>query len=137
MRNISDLMMSLTQLTDTSVRTIRKTAKDPPRISVYDLGGAVTGQGANARGIIYKRLAENFPELLTICCGFKFTGQGQQPTPVVDARGAVQIVMLLPGRAAASVRKDAASCRVRFMGGDLTMIDDIARNHLALSLIHI
>ena len=80
MRNISDLMMSLTQLTDTSVRAIRKTAEDPPRISVYDLIGAVTGQGLNARGIVYKRLAENFPEVPTSCCGFKFPGQGQQPT---------------------------------------------------------
>ena len=72
--------MSLTQLTDTSVRAIRKTAEDPPRISVYDLIGAVTGQGLNARGIVYKRLAENFPEVPTSCCGFKFPGQGQQPT---------------------------------------------------------
>ena len=39
--------------------------------------------------------------------------------------------MLLPGRAAASVRKEAANCLVRYLGGDLTLVDELARNHLA------
>ena len=38
--------------------------------------------------------------------------------------------MLLPGRAAAHVRKEAASTLVRFLGGDMSMVDEIARNHL-------
>ena len=124
-------MDSLSQLTDGSVRALRKTAEDPPRVSVYDLIGAVTGQTTNARGVIYTRLVENFPEVSTYCCAFKFQGRGQQLTPVTCARGAVLIVMLLPGRAAAHVRKEAASTLVRFLGGDMSMVEEIARNHLA------
>ena len=74
MRAISDLMASLTQLTDGAARGIRKTGEDPPRICVYDLIGAVTGQTVNARGVIFKRLKENFPEVSTFCCDFQFSG---------------------------------------------------------------
>jgi len=38
--------------------------------------------------------------------------------------------MLLPGRAAANVRKQAASTLVRYLGGDMSMVEEIARNHL-------
>ena len=131
MRAISDLMASLSELTDGAVRSIRKTGEDPPRICVYDLIGAVTGQTVNARGVIFKRLKENFPEVSTFCCDFQFSGQGQQKIPVTCARGAVTIVMLLPGRAAAHVRKQAASTLVRYLGGDLSMVEEIARNHLS------
>ena len=132
MRATSDLMASLSELTDSPVRQgVRKTAEDPPRISVYDVIGLITGQSQTARAVIYRRLVDNFPEVSTFCCNFKFPGQGQQQIPVTDARGSVTITMLLPGKAAASARREAANCLVRFMGGDLTMVEEIARNHLA------
>ena len=43
MRPIPDLMMALSSLTSDSVRQIRKTAEDPPRVSVLDVIAAVTG----------------------------------------------------------------------------------------------
>ena len=39
--------------------------------------------------------------------------------------------MILPGRAAAIVRKQAASVLVRYLGGDLTMVAEIAQNRLS------
>ena len=62
---------------------------------------------------------------------FRFPGQGQRETPVTDARGIVEIVMLLPGKAAASVRKQAASILVRYLGGDLSLVEEVASNRLA------
>ena len=38
--------------------------------------------------------------------------------------------MLLPGRAAASVRKQASSTLVRYLAGDASMVDELAQNHL-------
>ena len=35
MRQIPDLMLCLQELTDGSVRSIRKTAEDPPRVAEY------------------------------------------------------------------------------------------------------
>ena len=130
MRPIADLMMALSWITDDNVCQIRKTAEDPPRICVYDLIGLITGQAPNARGVIFKRLTESFPEVSTFCCDFRFPGQGQQQIPVTCARGAALIVMLLPGKTAARVRKEAAAILVRYLGGDLSLVDEIARNHL-------
>ena len=124
-------MASLSALTDSSVRHgVRKTAEDPPRVSVYDVIGVITGQSQNARSVIYSRLVEKFPEVSTLCCTFKFPGQGLVHIPVTCARGIVTITMLLPGRAAAGVRREAANCLVRFLGGDMSMVAEIAQNRL-------
>ena len=58
MRNIPDLMMSLSSLTSDSVRHIRKTAEDPPRVSVLDVISAVTGLDTNNSSNVYTRLRE-------------------------------------------------------------------------------
>ena len=46
MRQIADLMFSLQQLDEGTVRQIRKTAEEPPRVSVYDVLQVVTGCSA-------------------------------------------------------------------------------------------
>ena len=51
-------------------------------------------------------LTEAHSEVATYCCDFKFNGQGQRGTPVTDA--ITQILMLLPGHAAADFRKSSA-----------------------------
>ena len=132
MRAISDLMVSLTQLTDGAVRNgIRKTAEEPPRISILDVISTITGQESNNSSNYYTRLKEDFPEVATKTGLFKFPGRGQRETLVTDAHGITEIVMLLPGKAAAHVRRQAAIVLVRFLGGDLSMVDELARNHLA------
>ena len=61
---------------------------------------------------------------------FKFTGQGQRKTPVIDAKGAITIINLLPGQLAASFQAEWASVNVRYLGGDRTLIDEVEANHL-------
>ena len=66
MRPIADLMVSLLELTDSSVRQgVRKTAEDPPRVSVYDVIHCITGQPSNACRVIYSRLVSKHPEVAT------------------------------------------------------------------------
>ena len=67
--------------------------------------------------------------LLLPSSNLRFPGQGQRPTPVTDARGAVVIMNLLPGRKAAQFRLTCADVMVRFLGGDETLIAEIKRNH--------
>lgn len=131
MRPISDLMASLMELTDGTVNQIRKTAEDPPRISVYDVLQLVTGCSAANCTTVFTRLGHNFPDVLTSCSNFKFSGRGQKETPVTDARGIVDIIMLLPGKAAASVRRQASNVLVRYLGGDPTLVEEIAANRFA------
>ena len=128
MRPVKDLMASLVAITDDSVRRIRKTAEDPPRVSVLDVVCVVAGLELHNAYNVWERLKTQFPEVSTHCSNFKFPGRGQRETPITCVKGAVLIVMLLPGRAAASVRKGAASPVVRDLGGDLTLVPDIAQN---------
>ena len=98
----------------TDIANIRKT-DSPPRISVVDVVAAITGMtGANA-GHYYERLRDSHPEVCTICTNYRFPGRGQRNTPVTDARGIVEIIMLLPGRHAARVRRQAAELLVRYL----------------------
>ena len=131
MRPIADLMASLAELTDGTVQQIRKTAEDPPRIAVYDVLQLVTGCSANNCNPMFLRLVQNFPEVLTKCVNFKFSGRGQKETPVTDARGIVDIIMMLPGKAASAVRRQAANVLVRYLGGDPTLVQEIAANRFA------
>ena len=62
------------------------------------------------------------------CTYFKFSGRGQRETPVTDAEGITQIIMLLPGRAAAIARQSAANVVVRYLGGDVSLVGEIMAN---------
>ena len=55
-------------------------------------------------------------EVLTLCKNFKFPGQGQRETPVADARGIVQIIMLPPCRAATSVKEKICQRLLDYIG---------------------
>ena len=56
-------------------------------------------------------LSIQYPEVHSRGVNFKFPGRGQRDTPVTTARGIVEIIMLLPGRQAARVRRQAqVSC---------------------------
>ena len=128
LQNIPDLMMSMAELDDDSVSRVRKTAESPPRVSVYDVLGAVTGYAQDNRDKLFQRLCDQFPEVRTICTNFKFPGRGQRDTPVTDAEGITQIIMLLPGRAAAVARQSAANVVVRYLGGDVSLVREIMAN---------
>ena len=58
-------MASLSELTDGAVRGTRKTAEDPPRVSVLDVISAVTGLDTNNATNVYTRLREQSPEVAT------------------------------------------------------------------------
>ena len=132
MRQIPDLMLCFQELNDGTVRQIRKTSEDPPRVSIFDVI-QVIAKVQNPRKT-WETLKSNYPEVVSSgynFTDFQFAGQGQRATPVCEIRMAVEIVMLLPGRASASVRAKAADCLVRYVGGDLTMVQEVAANRLA------
>ena len=131
MRQIPDLMLCLQELNEGNVRQIRKTAEDPPRVAVYDVLQLVTGCSANNCSNVYQRLSESYSEALTGCSSFRFPGRGQwKETPVAEVRTIVEIIMVLPGRAAARVRKAAADVMVRYLGGDPSLVQEVAANRL-------
>ena len=111
-------LQGLTDITDADASRIRKTNEVPPRVSVFDTFQVLLGIQQTCCTIIFQRLCREHEAVLTLCKNWKFPGERQRPTPVADARGIVQIIMLLPCRAAAPVRAKAADVLVRYLGGD-------------------
>ena len=88
--------------------SIRKTSETPPRISAVDVVEAITGKTKNHARNSLNCVRERHPEVARNLSYFRFPGRGQRETPIADVRGIVEIVMLLPGRHAARVRRQAA-----------------------------
>ena len=88
-------MASLNSITDQTVRHIRKTAETPPRVSVLDVIGAITGLDSSNSSTVYARLREQFPEIATRISIVKFPGRGQRDTPVVAEADQSMITALL------------------------------------------
>lgn len=76
-------------------------------VSVFDLIRVVGGQKNPHE--VWKRLAKDFPDVLTDCENIKFSGRGQKETPCVGKKGALKILGLLPGEAGDKYRDEAAA----------------------------
>ena len=113
-----------------SVR-IRKTDETPPRISVIDVATLVTGKHAGKAAQDVGFVKDRYPDLAQKLGQVKLADslgrRGKRSTPVTCATGIIEIVMLLPGRMAARARRQAAELFVRYMGGDLTLVDEVCR----------
>ena len=72
-------------------------------------------------------MKERYPEVAQNLGLFKFPGRRQRETPVANIRGAVELVLLLPGHHAARIRRQAASLLVRYLGGDGSLVDEVCR----------
>ena len=80
--------MSNLSLDFDSFGSIRRT--EDGKISVYDLISVVSGQKSPRE--VWRRLTEQYPEVVTKCDNLKFKGAGQRNTPVTDKEGALYIL---------------------------------------------
>ena len=111
-----DLGKQLSALLGRQVRKqIRKTDETPPRVSIIDVAVVITGQSASNAGLVLRRVRERYPAVNAFCIDWKFPGPRQKNTPVTDARGIVELVMLFPGEGAARVRRQAAELLCRWV----------------------
>lgn len=93
--------------------TIRKTDEIPPRISIIDVITAITEKSARHAAEQLGRLVGRYPEVAANCGLLKFPGRRQRDTAVTDARGIIEVIMLMGGAQAARVRRQAAELVVR------------------------
>lgn len=93
------------------------------KVSVYDAIKYTTGD-RNPQNV-WKRLGETYPEVIVKCQNFQFAGQGQISTPVATFEVFLEILIILPGENATTVRTKAVKTLVRAMRGDLTVIEEI------------
>ena len=122
------VLRELTALLGRQVKQVRKTCEQPARVSVIDVASALTGKTFRAASQDAGSLKERYPEFGERVGEYKFPGERQRRTPVCDARGVAELVMLLPGKEASQIRRQAACLLVRFLGGDATLIEEVCRN---------
>jgi hypothetical protein len=113
-------MAIVESITDADLSRVRKTPDG--RLAGPDLVAVLIGQRGHA-GMPWKRLCEEHPDIRTASSLFQF-GRGR-PTPTVDAKTAIKIVMVMPGRAAAVARERMATIVCRYAGGDLSLLDEV------------
>ena len=80
------------------IANIRKTSEVPPRVSVIDVTMAITGKDRNHAAEDLRQIIGSCPEVNANCVNWKFAEARQRDTPVTDARGIVEIIMLMGGR---------------------------------------
>ena len=103
----------LSELLGREIKEIRTTKERPPRISVVDVAALVTGKDSRKAAQDLVILRGRFPDVAQNFALYKFPGKRQRDTPVCGARALVELVMLLPGKPAARVRRQAAELLCR------------------------
>ena len=112
-------------------RALQGIRKGNGLVSVYDVMRWVTGQPLNFCRATWQRILEFHPNMAGFCSSIKFAPKGRgRPgeTPATDAAGIVQIIMVLPGRAADKFRQAASGVIVRYLGGDPGLVQEIWAN---------
>lgn len=64
-------------------------------------------------------------ELALFSGQFKFPGRGKTLTPVINVNGMVKLLFWLPGEMAKKFRSTSAETMIRYLGGDLSLLDEI------------
>ena len=87
-KQIPDLMASMSSfsaLDEQALRQIRKTAEDPPRVSVYDVMQVVAAVQPKHCSTVFERLQNDHPEITTACGNYNFGGRGPYPEVVTSS----------------------------------------------------
>ena len=120
-----DVPRQLAALLGREAVRIRRTDENPPRVSIIDVTMAVSGGSQHDAAKSLRRLCDQYPEVGPNWSHLKFKGPGQRQTPVTEAKGIVEVIMLLQGQQAARVRRQAAELLCRWLGGDMAIIDEV------------
>ncbi len=105
--------------------TIRRTPDG--YFSVYDCIAATIKQ-KKSQHYIWKCLMTSYPEVLTKCRFFKFSGRGQREIPVTDREGLAYIISLLPKVIQHKSRRSKLSISQKLPRRDITVATEIV-NH--------
>ena len=101
------------------------------RPALIDITMIFTGLKNKNAAQVVRRLLKEHPEFESSILKFKFEGRGRQTIDVVPLPVALDFAFLLPGKVAAQMRRQAATLVVRYLGGDVTLVDEVYINRRA------
>jgi hypothetical protein len=90
-----------------------------------DITMIFTGLKNNQAGEAVRLPLAQHPEFQESILRFKFPGRGRQTIDVAPVVVALDFAFLLPGKAAAQMRRRAAALVVRYLGGDVTLVEEV------------
>ena len=125
---VTDITTQLSQVLGRSVDIrIRKTPAG--QVALIDIAMLFTGMNNDNAGYAVRNFLKSSSEEVRLrIANFKFPGRGQRTVDVANLATALEFAFLLPGRAAARVRRQAATLLVRYLGGDTRLIDEVCQN---------
>jgi hypothetical protein len=124
----SEVLAQLRQLAGEPELRLRVT--DDQMVALIDVAKLFTGLARKFAAEVIRNLRARCPEVaekLGNLRSHKFEGPGQKPTHVAPIAVAIEVAFLLPGRRAAQLRMQAARLLVRYLGGDLSLVDEIVQ----------
>jgi len=100
-------------------------------VSLIDITMIFTGLDNNCASEAIRNVTLVWPDVQAKTRTYKFPGRGQRSTPVAPLATALEFSFLLPGRAAARTRRQAAVLMVRYIGGDCALVGEVYANRRA------
>jgi hypothetical protein len=97
-------------------------------LALIDVAMIFTGMNNNHAAEAVRNTLQSFQEFNDKIVKFKFPGRGRQTIDVAPLATAIEFAFLLPGRAAANIRRQAATLVVRYLGGDTTLVEEVYSN---------
>jgi hypothetical protein len=100
-----------------------------PFMSIRDIIMAVCGKDGNRAMETWRNISEmKKNEISEFIVYLKFPGSGQKEQPVITLKGAIKMIMWLPGDMAKDFRSQACDILTRYLAGDQTMHDELNSN---------
>ena len=126
----AEVSRQLAELLGKSEEELQRIRQTPDcKTSLIDTVATLSGLDAHYAAKALRDVTAQFPAVGSKISLWKFPGERQRDTPVADLATVYEILMVLPGRNAARIRSQAARLMVRYLGGDLTLIEEVERLH--------
>jgi hypothetical protein len=123
-------VVSMDALFQGGLQAIRMTPDEAPKASIVDFVMAVTGKDNKYISTTIINLQKKEPMWFQNCERFQFPGARQKEQFVLDAREAIHLLMILPGRSAMMFRVECVQLLTRIFAGDPTLHALLEENHL-------
>jgi hypothetical protein len=98
-------------------------------LSIRDVIMCVCEKDYKSASKVWERMPEDFKEEISPFCRYlQFPGAGQKEQPIITFKGALKLLMVLPGENAKSHRTAMAGILQRYYAGDGSLVEEIKAN---------
>jgi hypothetical protein len=133
LKHIQSIMSDVVDASDffqSGAKTMRMRPGVDAKVSIIDFVMATTGRDNNNAGAAIRNLKKEHSIFFESIEQFQFPGASQRKQFVLGAEQAMEVLMMLPGKAAKLFRRHCAGLLVRLFAGDPTLHDVLDQYNL-------